>query len=402
MLHDLKNRIDQSAGQAVLRLQQEVDAGAARVQFYHQRLAALQEATASSRNAQIKLRDLEREVSAGTQLYESLLQQQKDLETKGDALPDVRLVSAAGIPDESSSPNPLLFLLPAILCALILGAVVAILAERMDRRLRTARQVTQTLGVSCIGSIPEIKIPGGYKLHDALLRDPFSDYTESVRSVAVTCMGLTNGQGRGKTILVTSSRPKEGKTSLAVSLAFYSALMMKKVLLVDLDFRSSGILRELNEEADGGMLNVLAGLPVGEAIRHSRQKGLDYLPLPSTRADPAMILGNSALKDILEELKTRYDLIVIDTAPVLGSAETRLFAGLVDWVILAVRWHHLGDEVRQALAQLATSARGEPWTGRIFAVLTRVNLQALRRYEKADIAQGPSSPDLLERFQPTR
>ena len=124
------------------------------------------------------------------------------------------------------------------------AGLLAVLLEQLDGALRTERDVTDALGISCIGVIPQLtRLEKASPASAICLQD--AQYTEAIRSVVAAALQLTNPQKSPKVFLVTSSVPGEGKTTLAISFAVYAALLQRRVLLVDLAFRHPAIASEL-------------------------------------------------------------------------------------------------------------------------------------------------------------
>jgi len=380
-------RIDQTTNQS--QLTEESSTLETRVQNLERRIAILQDASTEVREPEARLRELQREATTFAQLYDGLVQRQKAILEGGNGQPDVRVLSSASIPTLPSSLNPLLFIPPAMVLALIGAGLLAIVLEQLDRTLRTERDVTDALGISCIGIIPQFtRRPGKLRPHQLIPQD--ERYTEAIRSVVAAALQLVNPQKSAKTFLVTSSVPGEGKTTLAISFAVYAARIQRRVLLIDLSFRHPSIASELGEPADGGILHVLQGRPLAELIRAAPGLGFDYLPLSRDSADPVATLASERVPKLLRQLEGSYDCVVIDSAPLLSATEARLLASMVDKVLFAVKWGSTPREVAQnALGLLRRSAfGGDDLRDAITAVITQVDLEKHARYRYGDFSEN--------------
>ena len=382
------NRISRSSNQSLSELTDDKDILETRVRYLQQRLAILQHASTEAREPEVRLRELQREATASTQLYESLVQRQKAMLEERDVQPDVRVLSFASIPNRPSSPNPILFLLPALVLASIGAGLLAVLLERLDGRLRTERDVNDALGISCIGLIPHLTRLGKLRPHQFLLQN--APYTEAIRSVVAAALQLTNSKKSPKVFLVSSSVPGEGKTTLAISVAVYAALLQRRVLLVDLAFRHPAIVSELRGTADSGILHVLQGRPLAELIRAAPELGLDYLPLSGNAVDPVAILASGRVPDLLRQLKESYDCVVIDSGPLLGTTEVRLLAPMVDKVLFAVKWGSTRREVAQSALRLLRHSEfgANDLRDLTSAVITQVDLKRHARYRYGDFGES--------------
>jgi succinoglycan biosynthesis transport protein ExoP len=413
-------RIDQTTNQS--QLAEESSAIETRLQQLERRIAILQDASTEVREPEARLRALQREATAFVQLHDGLVQRQKAILEGGNVQPDVRVLSSASIPTLPSSLNPLLFIPPAMVLALIGAGLLAILLDQLDAALRSERDVTDALGISCIGVIPQLtrctgvgrpvalpvwrrgvaniwrfgfwfrqcrqhrfsrfllnrsgsrlvqwfwlrrlwhvtgRIEGRRMPRPHQLIPQDARYTEAIRSVVAAALQLANPQKSPKTFLVTSSVPGEGKTTLAISFAIYAARIQRRVLLIDLAFRHPSIACELGGPADGGILHVLQGRPLAELIRTAPGLGFDYLPLSRDSADPVAALASEGVPKLLRQLEGSYDCVVIDSEPLLSATAARLLASKVDKVLFAVKWGSTPREVAQnALRLLRRSAFG--------------------------------------------
>ena len=257
-------RIGQTTDQS--QLAEESSSLETRARQLERRIAILQDASTEVREPEARQRELQREATAFAQLYDGLVQRKKAILEEGNVQPDVRVLSSAPIPTRPSSFNPLLFIPPAMVLALIGAGLLAVLLEQLDGALRTERDVTDAVGISTIGVIPKLTrrrklrphllIPRAIRSVVAAARQLANHvthavgissigvipqparrrklcphklipqdarYTEAIRSVVAAALQLANPQKSPKTFLVTSSVPGEGKTTLAISFAVYAA-----------------------------------------------------------------------------------------------------------------------------------------------------------------------------------
>jgi Mrp family chromosome partitioning ATPase len=270
---------------------------------------------------------------------------------------------------------------------LIGAGLLVILLEQLDGTLRTERDVTDALGISCIGVIPQFSRRSKLRPHQLIPQD--ARYTEAIRSVVAAALQLANTQKSPRTFLVTSSVPGEGKTTLAISFAVYAARIQRRVLLIDLSFRHPSIASELGGPAGGGISHVPQDRPLAELIRAAPGLGFDYLPLSRNSTDPVARLASERVPELLRQLEGSYDCVVIDSAPLLSATEARLLAPMVDKVLFAVKWGSTPREVAQnALGLLRRSAFGDDLRDAIIAVITQVDLKRHARYRYGDFSEN--------------
>jgi polysaccharide biosynthesis transport protein len=409
-LADLSRRVT-AAEAAVNERQAQLDAvhessrtgTAPRVQTYASRLAELQlqtlrdelaaaqTASIKARAAEAHLQDLERGAAITRQVYENLLQRREELiEQQQMIAPDVRILSLASPPNRPSSVNPVLFPLPTTIVFLIGGVLVGLLRDRLDESLRSARDVSDALGIQCIGLVPEVRHTRRTRPHQELRSKPFAPYAEAIRSLAAS-LQLAMPHGKGQAVLVSSSVPREGKTTLAVSLAVYAALIGRRVVLVDLDFRRPAIWREVA----GKRRRRLSDMPYQEclslaAIETVPQLGLDVLPIRRRPAEPLLPFAGGELPRLLIQLRSSYDFVVVDGPPLLAVTEARLLALLVDKVLFAVKWGSTRkDMARNALAVLHDARAFDAGrNGSVAGVVTQVQMNKHAQYRYGDVGES--------------
>ena len=342
---------------------------------------------------------------------------------------DIQILSLAAPPSQPSSVNPMLFLGLSFVLFTIVGSLVAVVSEQMDNVLRSERDVAQALAIPCLGLVPQMALSNGVSPHRQLLLDPCSIYAEAIRSIATTTLDLDEPGRNSHVVLVTSSVPGEGKTMLALSLATYAASIGHRTLLIDLDCRKPTTQLYLGTTWDRTALTqLLNGRPHAEVVKTIPELKFDYIPSPSVlmnvgqrslgnstgvqnmagrgsvernTVDPVMLFAGSDLPRVLDELRTSYDCIIIDAAPLLAVTETRLLAPLADKIIFAVRWAHNRQVVAQnALSLLINqSAHSKYFYDITSAVVTRVDLQSHARYRYGD--RGETFVKYSEYYSPS-
>ncbi|MGD0104513.1 MAG: polysaccharide biosynthesis tyrosine autokinase [Rhodopila sp.] len=309
-------------------------AAAARAESLRARLDLLQASTSDS-----SVRALERQDALNRRLYLNLAEREEELHQQREGLsPNIDILSLAAPPDRPTSPGPILFIPPALIAFTILGCFIAVLRERLDHALRGESEITAALGLRCAGLVPRVRTPTQMHLHEYLLSHPFSHYAEAIRSVVATTH-LRPADRVNKVILVTSSLPGEGKTTMAVSLATYTAKLGYRVLLVDLDLRKLGILRAFGgRDQDTTSIPPQQG-PLSEAsVQHLPSLNLDYLPVRRNPSlDPVALFAQADIANSLNILRDHYDCIVIDSAPLLPITEARLLAAMADRILFVVK-----------------------------------------------------------------
>ncbi len=373
----------------IASLKKDMDQTSAEIQkLLQQRVAG--QPPEEARDAEIRLRELEREAGSRIQLYTNLLQHEKEVRYQEEtATPDVRVLALASVPKRSSSPAPLLFVIPAFIIFSMCGCWVAFFVDRLDEGMRGQGDVAEALGISCLGMVSQLSRLGKSRPDKYLLKYPYGAYTEAIRSISASLRLSLPGNGT-KIILATSSLPREGKTTLAVSLAVYAALLRRRVVLLDLDFRRPAVMRMLRGKALKGVADLLINdLPLEDIVRRVPGIGLDYLPMRHCSVDPVSLFSGPQLSDLLDRLRRDYECVIIDGPPLLGVTEARLLAGLADQVLLVVKWGSTRKEVARNAVKLLREAGCFDRAGARdpAAVLTQVNLKEHALYRFGDAGE---------------
>jgi succinoglycan biosynthesis transport protein ExoP len=362
----------------------EVERSSAAVQaFMRQRLDAAKQAS-TTRESDQHLQELERQAVAKGQLYRTLLRRQQEIrDLQENITSGAYILSLAATPDRPSSPNPFLFILPALIVFLICGSLLAVILESLDRGLRSEKEINTALGVSCLGLVPQVaEMDRTRRLHQHLVTNPFAAYAEAIRSIVATGQ-LASPFHPSKVILITSSLPAEGKTTLAVSLSVCLARLGQRVLLVDLDFKHPSILRELGGEAGQGIVDILLkNRTPADVIQSIPKLGLDCLPMSRSSFDPLILFDGDKMPRLLRQLRRNYDYVIIDSPPVLGSTETRLLAAMADENLFIVKWGSTPRELAQNALNLLRRPNRAPaqQLRHVSALISQVDLKKQSSY----------------------
>jgi polysaccharide biosynthesis transport protein len=376
----LRYKVKKELDQALLKLSDEVSVGNAQVVAIEQSLSAVQSASDDA-----QLRDLVASAASAQHRYERLVLRRDELLEQRDAVgAPARLLSRAAVPERPSSPNPLLFLAPGAVAFLVIGCLAALFRERLDQGIYSRNDVASVLGLRCAGFVPlsrEIMGIVGMGKGPPAAGAPF---TEALRGILASLQLVGPRRRPKQVVLITSSVSGEGKTTLAISLAACAARMGAKVLLLDLDTRaeaggSSAPVYWPHEKNAVDTVDMFAhDRGSSEVIQTHPGMQLDYLQVRRGPAsEPSPLFSGDQMSILLRHRRDNYDLIFIDSAPVLAKAEVRLLASIADQVIFAVRWGKTRrDDARAALTLLRDGGpHGEETTARISAAITQVDLR---------------------------
>ncbi len=383
---NLADKIDAEIGNIVAGLENELAVARSREAALEQNLQQAKGHRVQNRAAQVDLRELEREAEANRLLYTTVLNRYKELNEQQDLVEaGARVISSATAPSRPSFPRPKLMIAVGFTGSLMLGMLFAVAAEGLESGLRSGRQVEQALGVPHLGLVPRLTGLKGDKPHQYLVKKPRSAYAEAVRAVQVG-LHFSNPERPPQVVLVTSSLPSEGKTTLALSLAATAARSGHKTIIVDVDLRHPSVRRELNQAITGpGLIEAVSGEHALEDViyRDETVPNLHAITIGRSTSNPTDLLASPRLLSLLTQLRSRYNYIILDAPPMLGLADTRIAARLADAVLFAVRWGKTNDEVAvNAVDQLLESRT--PIAG---AVLTQVDVRSHTKRAYGDALQ---------------
>ena len=304
---------------------------------------------------------LKRDVDVNRELYEGLLQKLKEAGvTAGLKSNNVRLVDFArpsSSPTEPNIPRNLAF---GFILGLTSGIGLAFLLENMDNTVRTTEQAQAISGLPALGMIPlgskSAAETGPKRLGIASSREavelvtqsrPQSQMAESYRALRTSLL-LSNLGTPPKIIMITSARPQEGKTTTSINTAVVLAQKGVSVLLIDADLRRPSVHKTLGLGPRSGLSNVLTGSATLEhtITRSPVLPNLFILPAGTPPPNPAELLASSNMRDILLDLRDKYDHIVIDTPPTLSVTDAVVLSPRVDAIVLVIR---SGQTTKQAL-----------------------------------------------------
>lgn len=379
---DLTRRIDAEVQNILRNLENELAVVQARERSIEDSIGTAREASTISSQAEVQLKELEREAEANRALYTAFLTRFKETGEQGDLLePEAQLISPARVPQSPSFPKPKLMTAAGFTASLFLGTLLAFLIEYLDSGLRSCQQIERSLGVRGLGLVPQVK-RRRTKLHHYLLKRPFSAYAEAVRGLHTVLQGL-DPKRVPKVVLVTSALPGEGKTTLALGLAAAAARAGRRTLVIDLDLRHPSTHRELSDPIQVGLDDHLLSDADLESVIQSDelQPRLHILPVRRRASMPDDILGSPQLRQLLAVLGTTYDCVILDSPPLLGLADSRMLVPLADTVLLVVQWEKTTVEVARNGLRVLQEADAD-LAG---VVLTRVDLKRHARYAYGDV-----------------
>jgi succinoglycan biosynthesis transport protein ExoP len=357
---DIEAQIQREIQRISVNLGNEVNVARARLGTLQESLRNAAGDLSDNSSASVRLRELEREAAASRQVYESYLQRYQEIADQDQLnTSDARLMAYAALPGSPSSPKLRIAVALAIALGLLLGLGAGVIAEALDQSVKNADELEAKVGYPAIASIPTIskrmmrqmppaeRHPSGY-----LVGRPMSAFTEALR-VLRTVIVYSKLDFSVKVVAITSALPDEGKTTISMCLARVAAMSGQRVCVVDCDLRKQSINDVIDIETDVGILQVLAGeAPWRSAIVRDPNSDAHVLPVATSGFTPRDVFGSEAMERLVRELRSHYDLVILDCAPILAVAETRVLVKHADAVVIVARAgrSHIGA-VRTAVAQ---------------------------------------------------
>ncbi len=354
-LADVRSKMAEETNRVVESLGNEVEIARAKEQALRQSLNELRGQTTSALQAEVELRELERQAQSARVMYENFLERFRETGQQ-DALhrPDARIISWADPPRQASYPRKRMLLGLGAAVGIMLAVMIAFLLEALDRGFRTSDQVERLTGLPVLGMVPAIARRKGFP-DDFVMEKPHSALSEALRAIR-TAIHLSNVDQPPKSVMVTSSVPMEGKSTLCLTLGRLAALSGTKTLLIDADLRRAALAKRVtsNEQSQFRLEDVLQGkAEFKEALMEDMESGMHILLAHGRTPSAGELLGSQRMARLLESLCKEYELVIIDTPPVMGVADALSLTKVVDALIFVVRWAETPRElVRSALHQM--------------------------------------------------
>ncbi|MCW3797077.1 polysaccharide biosynthesis tyrosine autokinase [Sphingomonas sp. BN140010] len=315
-------------------LAQEYRAALAAERALQGRVSGLKGSVLDLRGRSVRYNILQREVDTNRALYDALLQRYKEIGVAGGigAAP-ISIVDRADVPGAPFTPNMPLNLMIGLGLGVLAGVGAAVGFEFLSDTVRTREDVRSKLQVACLGSVPKHGGRGaGGPLVDEL-RNPSSPVSEAYTAVTAA-LRFTTEEGVPRTLLVTSTRESEGKSSTALAVSQSFARQGRSVLLIDADLRKPSFQTGRDEQGLTGLLTNHDQL--AEQVVPTQFENMWLLPCGPLPPNPADLLSTRRFGAILEEAAQQFDVVVVDGPPILGLADAPLLSASVHGVLFVV------------------------------------------------------------------
>ncbi|MEO8029553.1 MAG: polysaccharide biosynthesis tyrosine autokinase [Gemmatimonadota bacterium] len=287
---------------------------------------------------------LTRAATSAADLADNL--QKRYEETKlalASTIPDVKIMSPAVPPTRPNRNTAPVLILAGLMAGLGGGIVLAILLDHLDKRFRYPEQVTEELGLSILGAVPAIRKNGS----KSMTEDEASQVVEAFRTIR---LNLSHSYGTAGPVLLTISSPGpgEGKSFVSSNLALSFAEAGYRTLLIDGDIRRGELHRMFSLDRRPGLMDYLAGsTTIEDVVRPSGHQGLAVVACGTRRHQGPELLGSAAMNVFMAEMKTRYNVIIVDSPPLGAGIDPFVLATSTGHMMLVLR----SGETDRALAE---------------------------------------------------
>jgi polysaccharide biosynthesis transport protein len=334
----------ESAADAVIREYESARNIEAQLQA---QLGSAQAGVQSSNRKMAELERLERDYEANKLIYQKFQNQQKETDQLSDfRTTSARMVELASEPGGAFYPNVKRSLISAALLGFLLSVLLAFVLEHLDNTIKTAEDVERHIGLPVLGMVPLVKLAKSENPMRYFTEHGKSGFSEAVRTVRTGVL-LSSLDKQHRRLLVTSSVPGEGKTTISLNLA-QALSQMNKVLLIDADLRRPTVARAFGDgRPQTGLSQFISGeAKISDCVHQLEGSNTYVMTAGVIPNNPLELISSNKFSEALDNLSKVFDYIVIDCAPALAVSDALVLSRLVDGVIYVVR----SDETpRQAI-----------------------------------------------------
>ncbi len=329
----LNQQLNSVVGSVRNSVQQEYQAALSAEQSLNRQVSSLKADTLNEQDLGVQYTILAREAETNRTLYDGLLQRYKEVTAAaGIASSNIALIDRADPPLGPSSPNLVVNLAYALFGGFVLAGLLVLVRMQLDDSIRVPEDVEVKLGLPILGIVPKTDSTDIAELLD----DPKASISEAYNSLR-GAIGFSMPEGAPRTLLITSSAPSEGKSTTANALARGFAKLGKRVLLVDVDMRRPSVHRQFGISNEVGLSSILVGqVKSADAIRKSEHPGLFLLAAGPIPPSPTELIASPQLKALIEEFRSTFDMVVLDSPPILGLADAPVLSSVVEGTLLVI------------------------------------------------------------------
>ncbi|WP_439686853.1 Tyrosine-protein kinase [Cupriavidus oxalaticus] len=285
---------------------------------------------------------LMRDVKVSTEMLQSLLNDVQQLKLmKASKVGTARLVDPAEVPVRPERPNRSMIAVMSAVLALMAALFVTIVRHSLSGGIADADEIERRTGLTVYSTIPfsaqqeVLQAPSKDNVGLLACQNPDDPAMESLRSFR-TALQFALAGNRNRVVLLTGPAPGVGKSFICANFAALCA-SGRRVVLIDADLRRGDLHRRFDVQRTPGLTEILMGMPLDQVLRYQVAPGLDFIPTGTEPPHAADVLHSAGLDALLDELRSRYDLVLIDAPPVLAAADAGILAGKAGSVFMVAR-----------------------------------------------------------------
>ncbi len=334
-------------------IQTELDSVTKQEELLNARIDELNGQADQMQNQSLTMEGLQGELEANRKLLTAYMDRFQEIKTKMDlSRSDIRIINMAEMPSQPNGPGKVVLTALLLILAAVFSITAVLLLELLDRGVETEADIKRVLNLRLLGTLPATKKPLGGASGKGR-----NAYTEELKRIYLAIAARKTPQ----TILVTSAMPREGKTTVALSLAQYLTSINAKAILVDADTASPSVATLAGTDPAPGFAELMAGAT--DFTKAIKRDGANLPVIPAGDHDRynVDILSSDAFSKMLETLKSQYEYVIIDCASASSSTDAEVIAGQVDQVIFVVQWKKTAKKTLKRIVEaLRQHARDIP------------------------------------------
>ncbi len=338
-LNQVRARKGAEAGKIVQSLKNNYELAQAKERSLKDALGKQEQGALTLSKKSIQYGVLQREAESAKEVYDLLVKRFKETTLTEDMKSvNVRVVDKAEAPTDPVKPKKALNLLLALVLGLTAGTGMAFFAEYLDNTVKTPDDVKRYLKVPYLGMIPAVERLETDSPAEVIVRSqPTSQASESFRGLRTSLL-FSKADQQPRVFLMTSAKPREGKTMIAMNIATAMAQAGNKTLIIDADMRRPRVHKLAEAERDKGLSNILSGAESTlDMIQETSIPNLSVITAGLIPPNPAELLGSQRMPEVIDALRERFERIIIDTPPVTAVTDAAILAQHADGVVLVTR-----------------------------------------------------------------
>ncbi len=367
----LKRQAGQEGNKAILSLKREYQIALEKENYLKGQIEKYKQDSLGSSDKAVEYQILKRDADTNKELYNGVLQRLKEAGISASmTASNMVILDKADVPKQPYKPDKKKNMLFALLVGTLGGLGLAFFIEYLDNTVKSPDDVEKTVLLSSLGLVPHIPMLAKGEVKPMIAnpsrRSKESSLVEAYRSI-VTYIQFSSPVRPPKTILLTSARAGEGKTTSSINLATTFANSQGRGIVVDCDLRKPQLHKVFGMDNAHGLSSYLTGHAEIDAdgfVQETKVNNLSVITAGIIPPNPSELLSSIRMKNLLEELFRRYEFVILDAPPILGLSDSLILSTLTDGVILVVR---AGGTPKESVSQAKKLLRGV--NGRILGVI---------------------------------